>query len=161
MIAWPGDQREGCHGIPGRMTMAEGQVAVPAEPVPSTSRVPLRVQGRSLAEIMNAAALTLADRLLPTPPPAGDLEVRDIVLGAPGLSALLVEWLNALIHLAQRDHWVPVRIDFREISDTHLWARASGVVSDQAAAPISAVVRERVSLSGHPGDWEVEVLLDR
>jgi SHS2 domain-containing protein len=159
MPGWLSDAAAGYHSSWGRMTMSDHLQAT-VECHPHERALTLHLHGKTLGEILEEGGLALGGLLLHIRAPCGDEEVREIVLDAPDRAMLLAKWLNALIHLAQRDRWVPTRIDLRDVSETHLRARARGQVCDHAPASIPAVTAQNVSVGNWDGAWHAEVLLD-
>lgn len=144
---------------PGRMTMSF--CAPSHELLPHVGELGIRLRGASIAEVLREAAMALSELLLPGgPPPGGPVVVREIVLSAPDRAALLVDWLNELLFLAERDRWVPSRIDLLEAGETRLRATASGPVLEQAPALVKAATWHGLRFDPRDGGFEAEVLLD-
>ena len=130
------------------------------ELLPHVGELGIRLRGSGIAEVLREGAMALSDLLLPAGPPPGPVLVREIVLGAPDRAALLVDWLNELLFLAERDRWVPSRIDLLEASETQLRATASGPVLEQAPALVKAATWHGLRFDRRDGGFEAEVLLD-
>jgi SHS2 domain-containing protein len=143
----------------GRMTMS----ACPRpsfEYLPHGGEVRLRLQGMTIAEVLQQAGLALTGLLVPPRPPGGAEKVQEIVLDAPDRATLLVDWLNELLYLADRDRWVPTHIDLHDVSETHLRATAQGPVLDQAPALVKAATWHELRFDVRDGAFEAEVVLD-
>jgi len=144
---------------PGRMTMSFAPHAS-FEHLPHVGELRLRLRGASIADVLGQAALALADVLLPERPPAGPERVHEIVLDAPDRAALLIDWLNELLFLAERDRWLPSRIDLHEATETHLRATARGPVLECAPSLVKAATWHGLRFEVGDGGFEAEVLLD-
>lgn len=142
----------------GRMSMCED--AASHEFLAHVGELRLRVRGNTIAEVLERAGLALTEVLLPIrPPPAPEL-VHEIVLQAPDRSALLIDWLNELLYLADRDRWVPTRIDIDHATETELRATARGPVLDQAPALVKAATWHGLRFEAGASGFEADVLLD-
>jgi SHS2 domain-containing protein len=130
------------------------------ELLPHVGELGIRLRGSGIAEVLREAAMALSELLLPAGPPPGPSLVREIALGAPDRAALLVDWLNELLFLAERDRWVPSRIDLLQASETQLRATASGPVLEQAPALVKAATWHGLRFDRRNGGFEAEVLLD-
>lgn len=120
----------------------------------------LRLRGASIADILQQAALALAELLLPGPPPQRPERVHEIALEADDRAALLVDWLNELLYLADRDRWLPSRIEVHEAGETHLRATASGPVMECAPSQVKAATWHGLRFDVCDGGFEAEVVLD-
>lgn len=130
------------------------------EYLPHVSELAIRLRGTSIADVLRQAALALAGVLLPRRPPPGPQQVREIVLDAPDRAALLIDWLNELLFLAERDRWIPARIDPLEATETHLRATARGPVLERAPSLVKAATWHGLRFDARDGGFEAEVLLD-
>ena len=144
---------------PGRMTMLFAS-RPSFEYLPHLSEVALRLRGSTIAEVLEQAALALAELLVPGPPPPGPELVHEIVLDAPDREALLIDWLNELLFLAERDRWLPSRIHLHQATETHLRATAHGYVLDSAPSLVKAATWHGLRFDVRNGGFEAEVLLD-
>jgi SHS2 domain-containing protein len=130
------------------------------EYLPHVGELGIRLRGGSIAEVLRQAALALAELLLPGRPPPGPERVYEIVLDAPDRAALLIDWLNELLFLAERDRWVPSRIDSLDATELHLSATARGPVLDRAPSLVKAATWHGLRFDVRDGGFEAEVLLD-
>ena len=90
--------------------------------------------------------------------PAGDW--RTITLEAPDRVALLVDWLNELVFLAERDRWVAVEFQVSEAHEQRLSARARGVTVDEPPTMIKAATLHGARITPAEGAVEAEVTFD-
>lgn len=128
--------------------------------LPHVGELGLRLRGDSLAEVFRQAALALSDVLAAGRPPPGPEQSRDIVLDAPDRAALLIDWLNELVFLAERDRWIPSRIQMHEATETHLRATAWGPILDIAPSLVKAATWHGLRFDTRNGGFEADVLLD-
>jgi SHS2 domain-containing protein len=130
------------------------------EYLPHVGELGIRLRADTMGEVFRQAALALAGLLLPDIPPSGPDEVREIVLDAPDRAALLVDWLNELLFFAERDRWVPIRVDTLDATEQHLRATVHGLVLEQAPALVKAATWHGLRFDPHACGFEAEVLLD-
>lgn len=143
----------------GRMTMSFAP-RPSFEYLPHTGELGIRLRASTVAEVLRQAALALSNLLLRDIAPTGAEQARTIIINAPDRASLLVDWLNELLFLAERDRWVPSRIDALTATDTQLSARASGPVLDQAPTLVKAATWHGLRFEVGDGGFEAEVLLD-
>jgi SHS2 domain-containing protein len=105
--------------------------------------------GRALSEVQLAGA----DCLLGGP-------VRSLRVTAPDREALLVDWLNELIFLADIDRWVAMDFSIDLVNDTEVRARASGVTLEWAPSRAKAATLHGLRVESVPGGLEANVILD-
>jgi len=129
------------------------------ELLPHTGELVLQLRGRRIADVLEQAALALSDLLLPAQPAPGPERVKRFRLDAPDRAALLIDWLNELLYLAERDHWVPTRVEVRA-SETHLEARAAGPELAEAPSLVKAATWHDLRFEPRNGGYEARVLLD-
>lgn len=144
---------------PRRMTMSFAPCAS-FEYLPHVGELVIRLRATSIAEILRQAGLALADLLLPGRAPPGPEKIHEIVLDASDRAALLIDWLNELLFLAERDRWVPARIEVPEATETHLRAIATGPVLERAPSGVKAATWHGLRFDLVDGGFEAEVLVD-
>lgn len=126
-----------------------------------TGEVELRLRGPSLADIAAEAGRVLGRLQLGTARPAPERGWRTVEVRGPDRDALLVEWLNELIYLAETDRWVALEIDVEAATDTHLRARARGVTLAEAPSRVKAATYHGLRMRPVPqGGLEATVVLD-
>jgi SHS2 domain-containing protein len=130
------------------------------EYLPHVGEVGLQLRGASIADVLKQAALALADLLVPEDPTPGPEQVYEIVLDAADRAALLIDWLNELLFLAERDRWLPSRIDLHEATETHLRATVRGSLLRRAPSLVKAATWHGLRFDTRDGGFEAEVLLD-
>jgi SHS2 domain-containing protein len=107
--------------------------------------------GRALAEIM----------LGPVPePPASAPPPRPIEVRAPDRAALLVEWLNELIFLAETSKQVLTRFRVDSVDDLAVRAAAWGVEPEAIKTAVKAATLHQLALERSTEGWRASVVLD-
>jgi len=135
-----------------------------------TSDLELEVGAPDLGSLLAEAARALAERLLVRPPTArgshdpapqaSDAETRDLVVSSNDAEALLVDWLNELLFVAEVDLWVPTELDVVEATDTMLRVRARGVPIDVAPSKVKAATHHGLEIAERDGELVAHVILD-
>jgi SHS2 domain-containing protein len=125
-----------------------------------TAEVKMRVRARSFGELAAEAGRVLARIQLGrvAPPPAGTW--REIEVHASDREALLVDWLNELIFLAETERWVPAA--FQVVSDTSTTLRmlARGISVEEAPARVKAATFSGLAIRPIPDGLEADVVFD-
>ncbi len=78
---------------------------------------------------------------------------------APDPTALLVDWINEIVYLAERDHWVPVDAEVTLDGHTAV-AEVSGRSVDEAPSFVKAATYHGVGVQAVHDGFEAEVVLD-
>lgn len=127
-----------------------------------TAEVRLRVAGPTLGALFAEAGRALAAVELGGAPPVPSGEWRPIEVRSIDRDALLVEWLNELVYLAETECWVPAEFEIEVATPTELKARARGVSLDAAPARVKAATFHglRITETAGGGGLEGEVILD-
>jgi SHS2 domain-containing protein len=86
--------------------------------------------------------------------------VRSIQVPSSDRAALLVDWLNELIFLADIDRWVAMDFSVDRVTDTEIVARASGVTLEWAPSRVKAATFHGLRVQDVPGGLEADVILD-
>ena len=103
------------------------------------------------------ALVALGDLL--TEERGGDPVTHEVSVSAPDLPALLVEWLNELVYLAETDGFIPERVVEIELGETSLEATVAG----QRTRPqtlVKGVTYHGLELTRVDGVWHARVVLD-
>ncbi len=122
-----------------------------------TSEVEVVIEDESPTAVFAEALVALGDLL--TEERGGYPVTHEVSATAPDLPALLVEWLNELVYLAETDGLIPecaVRID---LTDTTL----SATVGGQRRRPrtvVKGVTYHNLELAEADGGWRARVVLD-
>lgn len=125
-----------------------------------TAEVRLRLRGATLADVLAEAGRALARLELGDALPAASGEARLIEVRAADRDALLVDWLNELVFLAEAERWVAVEFEMLEATDVAVRARARGVRTRQAPSRVKAATFHGLDVIAGPEGFEAEVVLD-
>ncbi len=125
-----------------------------------TAEVKLRIRAPSFAELATEAGRAVARLELGRAAPAAEGAYRDVVVRSPDREALLVDWLNELIWLAETERWVATEFEVHAATDTMLQARVRGVTVDEAPARIKAATFHGLKVAPAADGLEAEVILD-
>jgi protein archease len=125
-----------------------------------TSEARLLVRAATHAELFAEAGHALGLLSLRDIPdvPAG--EWREIELESADRVALLVDWLNELIFLAETERWIGIEFEVREMAARWIIARARGVSVAEPPAVVKAATMHQARISHRDGIIEAEVLFD-
>ncbi|MGE5232057.1 MAG: archease [Deltaproteobacteria bacterium] len=125
-----------------------------------TGEIVLRVRAPSLNGLFVEAARGLADLCLggERATPSGD--PRTLSLTARDAAALLVDWLNELIYLAETERWVALEFEAVEVTPTGLRMRARGARLDRAPSLVKAATMHGLHLAREDGMVQADVVLD-
>jgi SHS2 domain-containing protein len=125
-----------------------------------TAEVKLRVRAGSLGELVAEAGRALGALELGAAPPRASGAWRDLEIRAADREALVVDWLNELIYLAETERWVAVEFEVRSAADTALAMRARGVSVDETPARVKAATFHGLKIIAVPDGLEAEVVFD-
>ena len=129
-----------------------------------TSEVQLEVEAESLAglaaEAGRALGLLLLRDVVRDVPARPEGPAREIAVESVDREALLVDWLNEILFLAEVERWVAVEFDVLEISSVHLKASALGVPVDESPALVKAATFHGLAVEERDGVWQAEVIFD-
>jgi SHS2 domain-containing protein len=125
-----------------------------------TSEVELQVGAEDLAELLREAGEALGELILRGSPAEADGEERTLQVTAHDREALLVDWLNEIIYLAEVEGWVPAEIEVREASSTGVVARGRGAPLPAAGSAVKAATFHGLHIRDLPDGLEAEVILD-
>jgi protein archease len=128
--------------------------------VDHTAEVQLQVGAASLAGLLAEAGRALGALLLRGREAEPSGEPRTIEVSSVDREALLVDWLNEIIFLAEVERWVAVDFDFPEASETHLKASARGVSVDDPPALVKAATFHGLAVEEQEGGLQAEVIFD-
>lgn len=87
-------------------------------------------------------------------------EWREIEVESADRVALLVDWLNELVFLAETERWVGIEFEVREIGERWILARGRGVTVAEPPAMVKAATLHLARISHRDGILEAEVLFD-
>lgn len=125
-----------------------------------TGELGLRVWAPTLEELFAEAGRALREIELPVVSPAFPTRTRTVAVRAPDRPALLVEWLNELVYLAERDRWVATEFGKGVVNETEARFEVTGVETPTAPSEVKAATLHNLRLQPFDGGWEAEVILD-
>ena len=117
-----------------------------------TAEVRLRIRAPDFPAL---AALELGGDV-----PGATGEARQIVLRAADQGALLVDWLNELIYLAETERWVAAEFAPEEGGALELRMRVRGASVEIAPSRVKAATHHGLEVRTTPGGVEAEVVFD-
>ena len=125
-----------------------------------TAEVRLRVRAPSFGELAAEAGRAVARLELGREPPPAARTYRELDIRSPDRDALLVDWLNELIWLAEAERWVATEFEVQTATDTTLRVRTRGVPVAEAPARIKAATFHGLKVAPVADGLEAEVILD-
>lgn len=131
--------------------------------VDHTSEVQLQLRAESFAGIAAEAGRALAGLLLrgdPADPPDPETEALTLEVSSHDREALLVDWLNEILYVAETRLWVPVEFEILEASATDLRARARGVPVAVAPSLVKAATFHGLRVEEGEDGLSAEVIFD-
>jgi len=125
-----------------------------------TGEIVLRVRAPSLNGLFVEAARGLAELSLGRQQARPSGSPRTLSLEARDPAALLVDWLNELIYLAETERWVALEFEGVEASSTTLRLQARGATLDRAPSLVKAATLHGLHLVHENGLVQADVILD-
>ena len=125
-----------------------------------TSEVTVRLRAASFADLVAEAGRAMAELMLNGEDRESVDEWREIQVIGSERGALLVEWMNELIYLAETEQWAPVDLEVTEVEPLQLRIRARGVSLEQPFASVKAATLHGLLVREEPEGMEAEVTLD-
>jgi SHS2 domain-containing protein len=121
------------------------------------SEVELAIEAESEARVFEDAFEAFAE-LVGDGAGDGD-ERRDVSLAGDDRAALLVDWLEELVYLADVQQFVPERIEQLRVHERTLTATVVGHLGDPRSL-VKAVTRHDLAFEARDGGWRARVVLD-
>jgi protein archease len=125
-----------------------------------TAEVRLRVRAPSFGELAAEAGRAVARLELSREAPPAQGAYRELNIRGPDREALLVDWLNELIFLAETERWVGTEFDVHSATDTALQVWVRGVSVEEAPARIKAATFHRLKVAPVADGVEAEIVFD-
>lgn len=125
-----------------------------------TSEIELHIRAGSLGDLLAEAGRGLAEVELTRADCVPGGPVRSLRVSSSDREALLVDWLNELIFLADIDRWVALDFSIDSAHDTEVQARASGVTLEWAPSRVKAATFHGLRVQDVPGGLEADIILD-
>ena len=135
-------------------------MGAPSELLEHTAELKLRVRAPSFGELAAEAGRAVARIDLGMVPPHAEGPWRELEIRSADREALLVDWLNELIFLAETERWLPTEFEVQSATDTVLRVRARGAIVEEAPARIKAATFHGLRIVAVPGGVEAEVIFD-
>jgi SHS2 domain-containing protein len=129
------------------------------EEVEHTADLALHVWATDLADLFVTAAQGMA-ALITDPDTVTPERVYSVALTAPDLEGLLVDWLNELLYLGEREGLVFTRFEGLTVTPPHLEALAWGGVPSERHTYIKAATFHNLAVRATPAGYETEIVLD-
>lgn len=124
-----------------------------------TGDVRLRVESPTLAGLFEEAALALSELMLEEPAGALDAEEK-VVLRAPDVVALLVDWLNELVFLSETRKLVYTEARVSRVSDTELEATVRGLSPAAIRTAVKAATLHGATVEKSLHGYTTTIVLD-
>ncbi len=124
-----------------------------------TGELRLRIEAPTLPEIFAEAGRALADAM-GLPPGGGPVVERRIEVEASDREALLVDWINELVFLAEAEKVVFRQFRIELPSERRLVATSSGVKVDGLRNPVKAATYHALDIAERPEGFVATVVLD-
>jgi SHS2 domain-containing protein len=125
-----------------------------------TSETVLRVRAATLGDLLAEAGRALAALLLRGSAGAPEGPARAVTVTAADDAALVVDWLNELLYLAERERWVAVVFDRVEAGGGTARAEVRGARVATPPTLVKAATMGGLRLALTEGGVEAEVTLD-
>jgi SHS2 domain-containing protein len=127
--------------------------------VEHTGELELWIEDTSVEAVFEEALVALGELFLRAEGPGGEPAKRDVLASAPDRAALLAEWLNELIYLAETDGFLPERSERLRIEGAALSATIVGQLGHPAPL-VKAATYHGLELTEAAGRLRATVVLD-
>jgi SHS2 domain-containing protein len=124
------------------------------------SEIQLRVRAGSLGELLAEAGRALAALQLGGSAGPATGPWREIELSSPDRAALLADWLNELVFLAETEQWVATEFHIDSADGRSVRARVRGVEVERVPGLVKAATLHGLRLEEMVGGMEGHVILD-
>ncbi|MGE0354581.1 MAG: archease [Gemmatimonadales bacterium] len=142
-------------------TPLTGAAAPPShEFVEHTGEVRLHVRASSLACLLEEAGCALGSLMLRGHIGTTAPEWTGIEVESADRTALLVDWLNELVYLAETSHTVPTEFRIIVADQTRVSAQVRGVPVEQPPSLVKAATLHQARVVPTEGGYEADVILD-
>lgn len=128
--------------------------------VDHTGEVSLQVRAESLAGLLAEACRALGLLLLGARTAQASSAPRTIEIHSRDREALLVDWLNEILFLAETELCVPLDVEVLDVGDTRVRASVRGVPVSEAPSLVKAATLHGLSIQGDGEGLRAEVVLD-
>jgi len=128
--------------------------------VDHTSEVQLQVGAESLGGLAAEAGQALGLLMLRGAAAKPSGPARELEVSSADRDALMVDWLNEIVFLAETELWVPVEFEILESSSRHLRVAARGVEVEESPAMVKAATFHGLRVEEEDGSVQAEVIFD-
>lgn len=125
-----------------------------------TAEIQLQVGAESLGGLAAEAGRALGMLLLRGAPAEPSGAPRELDVSSADREALLVDWLNEILFVAETELWVPVEFGILEASPTRLWVAARGVEVEEPPSNVKAATFHGLRVEEREGGLQAEVIFD-
>ena len=125
--------------------------------VEHTAEIELEIEDESPRAVFTEALVALGDLL--TGERGREPVTHEVSISAADLPALLVEWMNELVYLAETDGFIPERVEELHLAGNTLEATVAGQRGEPRPL-VKAVTYHGLELSKTNGGWSARVVLD-
>ena len=122
-----------------------------------TAELELHIEAATPREVFEEALAAFSE--LVADDADGEAIVQEIWVTAPDRAALLVQWLEELIFLAETEDFVPQRVLSLDLGRQELRARVEGL-SGSPRPLVKAVTYHGLELARREGGWRARLVLD-
>jgi SHS2 domain-containing protein len=125
--------------------------------VEHTAELELHIEADTPRAVFQEALAAFAE--LVSDGTAGEAVVHDLWLTAPDRAALLVQWLEELVYLAETEDFVPQEVVSIDVGRQEVRARVQGVLGSPRPL-VKAVTYHGLELARREGAWRARLVLD-
>ena len=125
-----------------------------------TAEIQLQVGAESLGDLATEAGRALGLLLLRGRAGEPSGPSRELEVASADREALLVDWLNEILFVAETELWVPVEFEIREASPTRLRATARGVEVEEPPSNVKAATFHGLRVEERDDGLHAEVIFD-
>jgi SHS2 domain-containing protein len=125
--------------------------------VEHTAELELHIEAETARAVFEEALAAFSELVVDGK--AEERRVHDLWLTAPDRAALLVQWLEELIYLAETEDFVPQKVRSLDLGRQELRARVEGV-SGSPRPLVKAVTYHGLELVRREGGWRARLVLD-
>jgi SHS2 domain-containing protein len=129
------------------------------EEIDHTADIAIRVSGDTLADLFSTSASAMF-ALVAKPEACAPSVFADVRLEAIDRESLLVDWLNELLYLHERDEIVIVDIIFDQLTYTELQARVRGLPVSVYQTSIKAATFHNLEIERYQEEYRTTIVFD-
>jgi SHS2 domain-containing protein len=125
-----------------------------------TAEIELALRAESLAGLLEEAGASLGELLSRSEPSGSPGPARRIEVTAVDRDALLVDWLNELLYLAETESALPVAVSVSQAEATHLVAEVRWAPVPETPSLVKAATLHGLAVREEDGGFAAEVIFD-